>query len=82
MKYYKDSDGNVYQLQRCPFCGMDVAEMYSTKEDFEMSFGKEFDGVNKFTIVCNFNRNGCGATCGYHDTIDEAVSRWNTRVVI
>ena len=77
-----DEFKNSHYLKECPFCGMDVAEMYSTKEDFEMSFGKEFDGVNKFTIVCNFNRNGCGATCGYHDTIDEAVSRWNTRVVI
>ena len=82
MKYCKDEDGKVYRLQKCPFCGMDVQELYSTKQDFEEAFGKEFDGVNRFTVVCDFNRNGCGATCGYHDTVADAVGRWNTRVVV
>ena len=82
MRYCKDEDGNYYQLQRCPFCGMDVQELYSVKQDFEDSFGQQFNGVNKFTVVCDFTRKGCGATCGYHDTVQQAVSRWNTRVVI
>ena len=81
MTYY-EHEGKVYTLQRCPFCGMEVAEVYSTKQYYEDYFVKEFNGVNKFTIICNFNRHGCGANCGYHDSIADAVARWNTRVVI
>lgn len=81
MRYCVDNKGYVYQLQRCPFCGMDVAEIYSSHQSLEED-GIEPFGANKFTIVCNFNRKGCGATCGYHDDISSAVARWNTRVVI
>ena len=77
MKYCKDKDGKVYQLQRCPFCGMDVAEIYTQSE----RDGFPYD-VERYTVVCSFSNNGCGATCGYHMNIASAVSRWNTRVVI
>ena len=80
MRYYLH-EGNLYQLQRCPFCGMDVADIYST-DDRAIEDGEEPTTPNRFTIVCNFNANGCGATCGYHDSIAQAVARWNTRVVI
>ena len=79
MKYCMDEEGKVYQLQRCPFCGMDVAEIFTQSEQYERNPGAY---AERYTIVCAFNRNGCGATCGFHDTIADAVSRWNTRVVI
>lgn len=82
MKYCMDEDGKVYQLQRCPFCGMDVAEIFTQSEQFGKEWGNMEPYAERYTIVCSWNRNGCGATCGFHDTIADAVSRWNTRVVI
>ena len=67
-----------YLLQRCPFCGMDVATIWSTTD----RDGEEHDDVVQFTVVCDFQRNGCGANCGWHHDAAKAVSRWNTRVVI
>ena len=78
---YCNSEAFVFDLKPCPFCGKNVAEVYDTIDLWDDN-GLDYDGVNKYTIICNFKRNGCGATCGYHDTIDQAVSRWNTRVVI
>jgi hypothetical protein len=77
MKYCKDSGGNVYQLQRCPFCGMDVAEIYTQSERDEIPIDPE-----RYTVVCAWSKNGCGATCGFHESVSSAVSRWNARVVI
>lgn len=79
MKYCVDEHGYAWQLQRCPFCGMDVAEILIQSEQYERD-PKVYS--ERYTIVCNWNKNGCGATCGFHDTISDAVSRWNTRVVI
>ena len=81
MKYCTDADGKVYQLQRCPFCGMEVAEIYTQSERDDLTWKNE-DHPERYTIVCSFSSNGCGATCGYHDTVAMAVARWNTRVVI
>lgn len=77
MKYYKDDDGKVYLLQRCPFCGMSVAEIWKQSDAYEGKVDPE-----RYTIVCSFYEGGCGATCGFHDTINDAVKRWNVRVVI
>ena len=81
MTYCKAENGKIYQLQRCPFCGMDVAEVFTQSEakEYDPPLDEEHE---RYTIVCSFNRNGCGATCGFHSTIAKAVSRWNTRVVI
>ena len=77
MRYCTDKDGNIYQLQRCPFCGMDVAAIWTQSERDE-----DFVEPERYTIVCDFEKKGCGATCGFQETIAKAVSRWNTRVVI
>ena len=74
-------DGKTYLLQKCPFCGNDFSCIWSEK-DRATENGEEFCGVDKFTVVCDFFDNGCGATCGWHDTVADAVGRWNTRVVI
>lgn len=81
MKYFVDpEDGSIcYQLQRCPFCGKDesleVVKQSDLWNDYELP-------VERFTVVCSWNKKGCGATCGFHSTKQKAVSRWNTRVVI
>ena len=82
MKYCEDSDGKVYQLQRCPFCGMDVAEIMSQTDYIDELGCDPYEHAETYTVVCSFLDNGCGATCGYHYSVSEAVRRWNTRVVI
>lgn len=78
MKYYEDEEGNVFQLQRCPFCGMEVAEVISQRELWDdPSFN-----ADRYTVVCSRDNGGCGGTCGFHGSKQKAVSRWNTRVVI
>ena len=67
-------------LKKCPFCGMEVAEVWSDKMKAEDE-GRQFFGTERFTVVCNFNKRGCGATCGYHDSVTMAIDKWNTRVV-
>lgn len=34
-----------------------------------------------WTVICDADPKhlGCGATCGYDDTPEEAISKWNTR---
>lgn len=79
MKYAMDSNRITYQLQRCPFCGMEVAEVWTASEAQEIPFDEERE---RYTIVCDWSKRGCGATCGFHESVSEAVKRWNTRVVI
>ena len=79
MKYCTDENGVTYQLQRCPFCGMESAELITQAELW--GEGCE-DLAGRYTVCCSRDTGGCGATCGFHDSPDQAVSRWNTRVVI
>ena len=69
------------KLKKCPFCGMDVAEIYSQSERAEED-GEVFNGVEQYTIVCDVHKKGCGATCGWRTQLTDAINRWNTRVVI
>ncbi len=78
MRYCVDNEGNVYQLQRCPFCGKDSTIIISQADLWE-DFSTNSD---RFTVCCSIDERGCGATCGFHGSVEEAVSRWNTRVVI
>ena len=73
-----EKENKSYLLQRCPFCGMNVATVWSNLERDE----DNFNGVLQFTVVCDITRNGCGGNCGWHVDAARAVSRWNTRVVI
>ena len=66
-----------HDLKPCPFCGMEVAMVYTQSERDEIQCDPE-----RYTIVCSWTENGCGATCGYHSTVSKAIKRWNTRVVI
>lgn len=78
MRYCVDSaDNKFYQLQRCPFCGMDVATIMTQSERDERPVEPE-----RYAVVCSWSENGCGATAGFHESVQKAVSRWNTRVAI
>jgi len=78
MHYFVDDDNRTYQIQRCPFCGVDKAEVISHAEMYD----DNSLSVDRFTVVCNIYNGGCGATCGFHESKQKAVTRWNTRVVI
>lgn len=82
MTYVTDKDGLIYQLQRCPFCGMDVADIVSQTEMMEERQEEPYEHAERYSVVCDFHKRGCGATCGYHESVAEAVKRWNTRVII
>ena len=74
-----DSEENKsYLLQRCPFCGMDVATLWTNNE----RDGYNPNIVTQYSVVCDITRNGCGGNCGWHHDAAKAVSRWNTRLVI
>ena len=76
MNYWIDDDMQAYQLLRCPFCGTEAAEMLTQEElwDYPMN-------SIRYTVCCARSRGGCGATCGFHETKQQAASRWNTRRV-
>lgn len=82
MNYYKADNGKFYPLMRCPFCGMEVAEIITQTEMIEEIGEEPYEHAERYSVVCSFKRKGCGATCGFHDSPDQAVSRWNTRVII
>lgn len=66
-------------LKSCPFCGGKEIEISSCKgleecENFDHCEDKEY-----VSVVCNFNKGGCGASNGYHNTKEKAVEAWNRR---
>ena len=75
-------------LLPCPFCGRSVAELTTAKE---LEYCKKFEEdtcpcfefgeatCNLYTVVCNYQIGGCGATSGYFTDRDKAIMRWNTR---
>ena len=61
------------ELKPCPFCGntkLFVGDSDAIKNDD--------DHIN-FTVCCDFEQGGCGATCGYELTKAKAITKWNTR---
>ena len=75
MRYCTGKNGIIHQMERCPFCGRDVATIFTQSERDEYPCDPE-----RYTVVCSWSEGGCGATCGFHDSVFKAVSRWNTRV--
>ena len=71
------------ELKPCPFCGRQVAGITDCGETtcFAAINCFCFDTcVNKtYTVVCNRQSGGCGATGGYHRTESEAIEAWNRR---
>ena len=60
------------QLKPCPFCGGNFAE-YDLYVD-------EYVIEKQYTVVCNAQKGGCGASCGYSYTKRDAKKKWNRRV--
>ena len=71
------------ELKPCPFCGSRTAPKACSIAEAEYI---DTDDIwykwmaSHFTVVCNFNDLGCGASVnGKYETIDGAVKAWNRR---
>ena len=96
--YLEDENGNSFAVKPCPFCGKEGTAEVTTAQNLEdcknfedkekcPCYEDNFYELNEQlcpfkTVVCNFYKGGCGATCGYHSTMLKAINAWNTRVVI
>ena len=77
-----------YQLRACPYCGKDVADFATAKEEEECKWFDDdercdayaYNGCPCKKIVCNAQKGGCGASTGYSWSEEDAVERWNRRV--
>lgn len=69
-------DIQPYTLIQCPFCGSLTAPRIANSLDMGVLGYTDFYA---FTIHCDDEEDGCGATCGYLDTEAEAIAAWNTR---
>lgn len=58
-------------LRACPFCGQQ-------KYLFVLADGEK--DMRQYQVVCDASGDGgCGASCGWQDTIAEAKAAWNRR---
>lgn len=66
------------ELLACPFCGMSVTEIVTGDQinDCETCTGN----FPFYTVVCDAQKKGCGATCGYWIE-GEAEEQWNRRAI-
>ena len=63
-------------LKPCPFCGRtDKLVFYETVQEFDDC------KIHQYTIYCDASgdKTGCGASCGYQRTKEEAIEAWNRR---
>ena len=75
---WTDDSGNRVQLLRCPFCGKDVTTMISQTDLF--GFGEDL--ADRFTVVCDMDKGGCGASCGFTWSKTRAANKWNSRAKV
>ena len=60
----------MIELKPCPFCGQE--------KNIVVLSENVCDG-RQYQIVCDATGEGCGACCGWQDTIKEAKEAWNRR---
>ena len=64
------------ELKPCPFCGrvdkLIIDEVHQQRGDFVF---------RQYRVCCSAagDNTGCGASCGYQMTEEEAIERWNRR---
>ena len=66
-------------LKPCRFCGGKKLVLTTSKGVQDcVNFG-ECNECGYYTVVCDFNKGGCGASSGYRATKKEAIEAWNRR---
>ena len=64
-------------MKPCPFCKNDSAHVSHTEE--KCCCGEDMYNP-AWTVTCDVNKGGCGASCGHwHEAREEAIKAWNTR---
>lgn len=71
------------ELKPCPFCGLKFPLKVETVAEMEYmdkgSSGYKW-ASSHYTVVCNYDIGGCGASCGCNNrTKDAAIAEWNRR---
>lgn len=67
------------ELKQCPFCGSEKL-IITNCEELEVCNNFEKCECNPcYTICCDFNQGGCGASSGYRLYKEEAIKAWNRR---
>lgn len=68
------------RLKPCPFCGSVESLKIASAMDMEECENFEQCGQCSYlTIVCDFNKGGCGATSGFRISEEKAIEAWNRR---
>lgn len=62
----------MIDLRPCPFCG---------KVKYLILIEEEYFSETQYQIVCDASgwKGGCGASCGWQDTMQKAQEAWNRR---
>ncbi len=82
-KYFEDDEENnendlIVLIKRCPFCGSLDAPTISK---YDKATGcKEEKGDSGFVVICDHNKNGCGASSGWGRYVESVVRKWERRV--
>jgi transcription elongation factor Elf1 len=68
------------ELLPCPFCGRTTSVKATTWHEIN---DRDQSGTTKrdriYTVICSAIKGGCGTTCGYEDSENAAVRKWNFR---
>lgn len=58
-------------LKPCPFCG---------QEKYLVVYGDGDRDMRQYQIICDASGDGgCGASCGWQDTLEKVKEAWNRR---
>ena len=68
------------KIEKCPFCGKDVAEISNCQELEECRHFEKCHATGPYVcVVCNIHEGGCGASSGYYVSEEKAIAAWNSR---
>jgi hypothetical protein len=72
--------GKAMKIEKCPFCGKEVAEISNCQELEGCRHFEKCPATEPYVcVVCNMFEGGCGASSGYYDSAEKAISAWNRR---
>ena len=62
------------KIKKCPFCGgVDTFTVVYYPADGEVRFR------DRYAVLCDYRKGGCGAESGHWHSPEEAILMWNTR---
>lgn len=67
------------ELKPCPFCGGEKLIITDCIELEDCNNFEKCEYEPYYTVCCDFNQGGCGATTGFCLNKQEAIEAWNRR---